>query len=233
MTDRLRFFEHFASAEIFVPLDGEDTATITPQTYETSDGDLAVGFTTEGALADFTGGGAYASLPGRVLASLLSDQDAGLVLDPDTAPQLLTTQDLRWLTETLNQRPKSHELSTGLIHSAESVPKDLPSLLQKRLVPDLMEAVAIAAIDTGTGKQPIVAVIGAPDDTQSQLMQSLQEALIFSDAGDNWAIAFVAAGSLKASQFLQAGVVLKPKAPPTRAQPVAPGSDPDKPPILR
>ena len=82
-TERLRFFERLADAELFLLVTEEVTGDrLSPSIFDTSDGRFVLAFDREERLTAFTEGPApYAALPGRAIAGMLNGQDIGLGLN--------------------------------------------------------------------------------------------------------------------------------------------------------
>ena len=232
--NRVAFFENFSSTEYHLALNREPTGDhLSPQIFETSEGKFALAFDSEEALSDFAGEGAYATLPGRVLAAILSKSGLGLCLNPEHDPNLLVPDDFKWLIEVLARPPMPANPSLYDIQPATNISENLFQAFQRRIkkAPGLAEHAILARADGA----PVIAVVGAAEKTQDALAGTLQEALTFSDVSEEWSIAFIAKGSEFEGRLREFGTVIA--FPPAETQSSdtrpAPGSDPENPPILR
>jgi len=234
-TASLGFWDLFARSELILALNAEpEGLTIDPQVFETSEGAFALGFTTEAALADFAGGIApYAAIPGRAVAAILGQGGYGLALDPGGAAILLGPDELRWLTETLATAPETGEAAIRDVLPPGDVAPGLLEAIGARLVPGLFEALVLARARDGAGAEtPLIAVLGPAMDAEPPLAAALSEALAFAAASSDWQIGFFPVEGPLSQALLRQGMRLdiREAAPP---KPVAPGSDPTKPPRLR
>ncbi len=241
---RLRFFAELADAELFLLLEREAAhEAIEPRLFPLEGGKVALAFDTEERLAAFAGGPvAFAALPGRVLADLLSSQDLGLGLNLDVAPSamLLPPGDLRWLVQILGS---DGPVETDQRIAAVAPPEGLPQALLDSLAERLVRAAGVASRamlarvmyrDGSSGH--LLAIIGAEPRAQDALAQSVTEALKFSSFGlDGIDVAFFDADHPVVERLDTVAMRFDIPSPPARpsATPVAPGMDPDRPPKLR
>ncbi|MFC6687736.1 SseB family protein [Jhaorihella thermophila] len=240
---RLRFFERLADAELFLLLTEEAQGeTISPELFTLEEGRFVVAFDREERLATFAGRVApYAAISGRVLAGMLGGQGVGLALNPDVAPSsiLIPAEALAWLTDTLGRAPDEVEAGIAELTAPEGLPEALVSALRARLAQagGLARAAWLVGVtyrDGGRGH--MLAILDAIDGAQAPLAKAVSEALTFSgvDAGA-LDVTFVAASDPVAERLARVGLrfdIPRPKVPEARVI-AAPGSDPDKPPILR
>ena len=81
-TERLRFYERLADAELFLLLEREaEGGRIAPQVFPLEEGPVVLAFDTEDRLAEFSPGAAYAAMTGRALAEMLAGQGLGVGLN--------------------------------------------------------------------------------------------------------------------------------------------------------
>ncbi len=240
---RLRFFERLADAELFLLLTEEARGeTINPELFEVEEGRFVLAFDSEERLAAFTGRVApYAAISGRVLAGMLGGQGVGLALNPDVAPSsiLIPAEALVWLADTLGHAPD--ELRAGIAGIA--APSGLPEALISALGARLSRAAGLAReawlVDVtyrDGGRGHMLAILDAIDGAQAPLAKAVSEALTFSgvEAGA-LDVTFLAASDPVVERLAGLGLrfdIPRPKVPEARVI-AAPGSDPDKPPILR
>ena len=245
-TARLRFFERLADGEMFLLLEAEPEPgaedRLTPQVFQLESGPTVLAFDREERLAEFTGGiSAYAALPGRVIAAQLAGQGIGLGVNLGVAPSsmLLPPEALVWLAQTLTHAPEQAEARP----EAFLPPGDLPPALLTALDAKLARAggLARAALLCGVryegGRRGhVLAFIGAVEAAEGALARAVAEALTFSgvEAGE-LDVTFLPEGG--AAERAMAGLALRFDLPQPQAvapaTPEAPGSNPDRPPILR
>ena len=242
---RLRFYERLADGELYLLLAREAQGeTLEPKIFELETGPVVLVFDLEERLSGFTGGVApWAALPGRVIAGLLKGQGIGLGVNLGCAPSemLLPAEAMDWLAETLDAAPEETEARPEAF-LPPAAPEALTDGLRAKLA--LMPGLAIAALLAGVkyegGRQGhILAFIGANPAAEPALAAAAREALVFSgiEAGE-MDVAFLSPEdpALQALARVATRFDLpkaeSPAAPEPR-QPVAPGSDPAKPPRLR
>jgi hypothetical protein len=242
-TARLRFYERLADAELFVLLDQEATGeTISPMLFKVDEGQFVLAFDLEERLVQFTGDPApYAAMSGRVLVQMLNGQGFGLGLNLEVAPSsiLLPHDAISWLNQTLVQTPTKIEARVD----GFSAPTGLPQLLVRALEAKLATASGLA--DTaflvgvryaGGGRGHLLGFVGASDRAQEALAKAAGEALTFSgiEAGE-MDVGFFAASDPVVADMAATGLRFELPSPAhVASQPrPAPGSNPDKPPILK
>ncbi|KAJ56374.1 hypothetical protein ACMU_05365 [Actibacterium mucosum KCTC 23349] len=240
---RMRFYERLADGELFLLLEAEAQGdTIQPRLFDLESGTFALVFDRQDRLVEFTAGVApYVALSGRAIAHLFAGQGIGLGVNLGVAPSsiLLPDASVDWLVDTLAQRPAMVEARpTGF-----AAPQGLPQAVLDGLDAKLAAATGLAicaylvsaTYDTGA-KGHLLAFVGADAGAQDPLAGAVAEALTFSgiEAGA-LDVAFFAADDAIVAHLDRAGLRFDLPQPevPRRAEPVAPGSDPDKPPRLR
>jgi hypothetical protein len=240
---RLRFYERLADAELFLLLSGEATGeTIKPEVFELQDASFVLVFDTEERLAAFVGKPApFAALSGRVIAQMLAPSGIGMGVNLDVAPSsiLIPTSAVNWLVETLDNAPDEVEQRVAEV----SPPTGLPEVLIEALDAKLSSAIGLArwAYLVGTLSETgvrghMLGFVDAIPDAQNALAKAVSEALSFSglEAG-SLDVGFFEPSHPVAAQLAQVGLRFDLPQPEVQADvvPVAPGSDPDKPPRLR
>ena len=242
-TLRLRFFERLADAELFLLLTEEATGeTLSPEVFDLADGRFVLVFDREERLAQFVGQPApYAAVSGRVIVSMLAHQGMGLGLNIEVAPSamLLPAEGLNWLEETLGHAPDAVEAEIAGMHPPAGVPESLLTALDTKLATaaGLAQAAYLVGIDYKVGGQGhLLAFVGAEPAAEDALAKAVSEVLTFSgiEAGA-LDVGFFAADAPLMEPLTRAGLRfdLPQPAPSARADRPAPGSDPEKPPILR
>ena len=240
---RLRFYEDFCDADIFVLLDGEPSEDrVRPVTVEIDAATYVLCFDTEDRLTTFTGREApYAGLPGRALVQMMVGQEAGIALNLKVAPSamLIPEDGVDWLARTLAHAPEETQARlTGISRPtglAERVLEALDRKLSKTA--GLAETAWLVAADYEDGSRGhVLGFVGAADHAQAALAHAAGEALTFSgiDAGV-MDVVFVGPDDEMARRLMRVGLRFDlPKlARATPEVPMAPGSDPSSPPKLR
>jgi len=240
---RLRFFERVADSELFLLLAREpEGETLEPETFDVTGGRFVLAFDREDRLARFVGRIApYAALSGRVIAGMLAGQGLGLGLNLEVAPSsiLIPSDAVDWLNETLGQAPDQIEAHIDRVAPPGGMPEMLLTALDAKLATatGLAHSAYLVGVTYDHGGQGhMLAFVDALDGAQSALAQAVSEALTFSgvEAGA-LDVGFFTAADPVAARLAATGLrfdlpQIVPMSPPT---PVAPGSDPTKPPILR
>lgn len=240
---RLRFYERLADNHLIIALEREPEGdNISPELFETGEGRFVLVFDREDRLVQFTGKVTpYAGLTGRVLMQMLGGQGIGLALNPEVASSsiLIPSQAIDWLNDTLAQAPD--RVTARVI--ACSPPSDLPEALYGAVATKLTNAPGLAdaawlveaTYDDGS-KGRLLGFVAALPGAEAALAKAAAEALIFAGAdSDDLDVGFFAPFDPLVSEMARVGrkieiPKLAAKNPQMRA---APGSDPDKPPILR
>ncbi|WGW04368.1 SseB family protein [Tropicibacter oceani] len=240
---RLRFYERLADAELFLMLTREPQGDdISPEVFEVQDSAFVLGFDLEERLSGFAGRAVpYVALSGRALARMLAGQGIGLALNIEVAPSsiLLPPQALEWLSQTLDHAPSQGEARPQSLHAPTGLPEALLQALDAKLAmtAGLARKAYLARVTyEGGGQGHLLGITGAVAGAEGALAQAINEALVFSglEAGA-LDVAFLTDSDPLTAQL--AGVALRFDLPepetPGRVERLAPGSDPDKPPILR
>ena len=239
---RLRFYERLADSELFLMLTEEaKDENISPELFDVADGRFVLAFDREDRLARFAGRPApYAALSGRVLSAMLAGQGIGLGLNLEVAPSsiLIPAEAMGWLSETLSHAPDEVQAQIAEFTAPRGLPESLISALDTKLA--TAAGLAQAAFLVGTVQQNgarghMLGFVGAVEGAQGALAKAASEALTFSgiEAGA-MDVGFFASDDPVTAHLARAG--LKFDLPqPVEARPAraAPGSDPEKPPILK
>lgn len=241
-TARLGFFERLGDSELFVLLTEEaDGNDISPEVFEVEDGRFVLAFDREERLAQFVGQPApYAALSGRVLTAMLAGQGLGLGLNLEVAPSsvLVPSDALSWLQETLENGPEEVQSHIESVTVPLGLPEAFVSSLDTKLTTaqGLARAAYLVGVSyQGGGKGHLLAFVDAIPEAQGALAKAVSEALTFSG---------VDAAALDVGFFSQSDPVVSklavtglkfdiPERVVSEYQPLAPGSDPDKPPRLK
>lgn len=240
---RLRFYERLADAELFLLLEKEPEGDlIAPEIFETSDASFVLVFDTEDRLAQFVGRVApFAALSGRVIASMLAEQGLGLAVNPEVAPSsiLIPNEALGWLAQTLEHIPDEVEAKVESFMPPAGLPEMLITALDAKL--STAGGLAKMAYLVGTTfengqRSHMLGFVEVVPGSDGALAKAVNEALMFSgiEAGA-LDVGFFAASDPVAAQLARVGLRFD-LPEPLQAEdyvPVTPGSDPEKPPILK
>ena len=242
-TLRLQFYEKLAASELFLLITEEMTGdSVSPEVFDLSDSRFVLVFDREERLAQFTGRVApYASLSGRIIASMLEGQGIGLGVNLEVAPSsiLIPADAVDWLARTLQAAPEQLETRLQKFSAPRGLPESLLMALDSKLA--LATGLARAAYLVGVsyeqgGQGHLLAFVDALPGAEAALAQAANEALTFSG---------IEAGSIDVGFFDNTNPLVGPLAEcglrfdlpdPVQGQNItttAPGMDPDKPPLLR
>ncbi|SLN24341.1 hypothetical protein PEL8287_01110 [Roseovarius litorisediminis] len=238
---RMRFYDKLAEAELFLLLSAEAKGDqITPEIFDLSDNSFVLVFDREARLAQFTGcASPYAALTGRTIARMLAPNGLGLGLNLEVAPSsiLIPPEAVKWLAQTLESIPAAVEARVEKFHAPKGLPDEFLLSLDAKLAGSegLAPLAYLVGVTYENGAQGhLLGFVDAQPGAEPALAQAVSEALIF--AGLEAAtldVGFFAASDSAAPRLAACG--LRFDLPQPLAQPVrsAPGSNPDKPPILR
>jgi hypothetical protein len=238
---RLRFFQAVVSAELFLLLEKEaEGEAIEPRLFNVEGQNVALAFDTLERLAEFAGGICpYAAMSGRVLISLLEGEDLslGINLEVSTSATLLGPDALKWLHKTLGHAPAEVEARPKEFLPPAGLPEILITALDAKLATatGLAKLAYLAAVKYDNGTQShLLALIDPIPGSEPTLAKAINEALVFSgvEAG-SIDVTFLKASDAMAAKLARVGLRFDLPAPSEPPAQTAPGSDPDKPPILR
>ena len=240
-----QFYRVFADATVLLLLDHEPTGErINPRVFDLADGPVVLCFDTDERLASFGNGPLpYAALPGRIIAQHLAGQGVslGLNLGSGAASETLLAPDaLQWLADMLQASPEDVQATPQAFYPPRGLPTGLADALTFTLdgAAGLALAALLVQVRYSDGRRGhMLAVIDAAEPAKQPLARALAEALQFSgvDQGE-LDVTFLASTDPVVPKIAQAAQVFAvPAAPPAplRAEPAAPGSNPDRPPKLR
>ena len=237
---RLRFFERFADAELFLLLAREaDGENIEPEIFPLESGACVVAFDTEERLSAFTGRAApFASLSGRVLAGLLAGQGIGIGLNLGAPSEYLLSPDaVDWLAATLAESPAEIEERPEELHAPSGLPERLIEALDAKLAAaeGMADMAWLAGVTYRGGRRGhLLAFTGTLPGAETALARAVSEALIFSgiEAGE-LDVAFLRASDPIAARLTRVALRFDIPVPEMPAGPSAPGMDPSAPPRLK
>lgn len=238
---RLAFFERIADSELFLLLEREaEGENLSPEVFDVGPDRFVLVFDREDRLAGFVGRPApYAALSGRVIANLLAGQGLGLGLNLDVAPSsiLLPVDAVTWLAETIAQSPDEVEARPVEVFAPAGLPEVLISALDTKLATavGLARAAYLVGVEYEGGiNSHMLAFVDHQAGAEAALAKAVGETLTFSgiEAGA-LDVTFVAPSDPLAAKLARVGLRFDLPQPEAPLQRPAPGSDPEKPPILR
>ncbi|MCA0871264.1 SseB family protein [Seohaeicola saemankumensis] len=239
---RLRFYERLADSELFLMLTEEARdENISPEVFDVADGRFLLAFDREERLARFAGRPApYAALSGRVLAQMMAGQGLGLGVNLEVAPSsiLIPAEAMGWLYQTLGHVPDEVEARIAEVSAPVGLPETLLLALDTKLATaqGLAQAAYLVAVtyhDGGRGH--MLGFVGALEGAEGALAKAAGEALTFSgiEAGA-MDVGFFGPEDPVTARLEATGLRFDlPEQVAEQAVRPAPGSNPDKPPILK
>lgn len=242
---RLDYYLELGASLLFVLLEeaAPGAGQLTPRSFSVEGSDYVLAFDREDRLAGFTAGPAPAAeMPGRDLIALLAAQGgAGLAVNLGAeSGNLLPPEVVDWLASTLAGTPEQAEARIAEVLAPRGLPERLVSGLDRALAraAGLAKYAVLAGVRYRDGGQGhILIVAGTVAGAEEPMARAVSEALVFSgiEAGaldvlfvNVEAELLVRAGRVGLRFDLPEGTLADPTVP----RP-APGSDPDRPPILR
>ena len=240
---RLAFYERVADSELFLVLKTEPTTEkIQPALFPVEDESYALVFDSESRLVEFTQNPTpFLATAGRQITAMLAGRNIGLGLNLAVAPSsiLLPASAVQWLHKTLGSTPETSEATPTAVFPPGQLPETLIAALDTKLT--TMEGLArfayLAEIEyENRPRTHVMAFIDAIPDAEPAIASAISEALTFSgiEAGSLDVIFLSSTNKLSAS-LAKKGLRFDLPVPPkleTRTIEV-PGSNPNKPPILR
>jgi hypothetical protein len=238
---RLRFYETLAASELCLLLKSEpEGEVLDPEVFELPENSFVLVFDREDRLALFAGRPVpYAALSGRSIAAMLAGQGVGLGLNLDVAPSaiLLPPEAVDWLAETLSEGPSEVEARAQEFSAPKGLPEAMLTALDARLASmtgRARMAYLVGVTYESGARGHMLGFVGAAPEAQGALARAVSEVLAFSGLeAASLDVAFFDASDPAAARLARCGLRFDLPEPPDVAPRVAPGSDPDKPPILR
>lgn len=240
---RLRFYDRLAEAELFLMLAREaEGDQAEPELFDLGDARFVLAFDTEDRLGAFAGRVVpYAALSGRSIVGMLAGQGIGIALNPDVAPSsiLLPAEAVDWLAETVARGPSETEARAEELHAPGPLPDGLLEAIDAKLrtTTGLARRGYLAEVVYVSGARGhMIGFTGAVPGAEGALARAIQEALVFSGLeAAALDVVFLRDSDPVTAQLARVGLrfdLPEPEAA-ARVEPLAPGSDPEKPPILR
>ncbi len=236
---RLRFYEKFAGVELFLLLKSEASGDqISPEVFELPDNSYVLAFDREDRLSGFTGQPSpYAALSGQGICKMLSENNLGLGLNLDVAPSstLIPPEAVRWVAD-METAPEMREEKARNFSTPKGLDQDFLTLLDTRLAAatGLAAMAYLVGVTYEDGTQGhLLAFIDALPDACDSLVKTVAQALVFSGLNTEVLdVAFFQASDPVAATLAKNGLRFD-LPQPEKHVPVAPGTDPEKPPVLR
>ncbi len=183
---RARMLSRLADTQLIVALAADPIGDdVELKLFPLEGGQVALACDTEDRLADFFGTAMpYAGMPGRVLAGLLSQAGAGLLVNPGQPSEMLLDQAmLGWLQTALAAAPVEGSAALKLRAPAAGTVAQLAEPLAERLA-DLRGMIAGAALVGAGGaddspESHVLMIAGAPQEEQPAIAKALAETLAF------------------------------------------------------
>lgn len=242
---RRAYYQCLADTELLLLLAEEPHGdNLKPEVFDLTDGRFALVFDTAERLAEFGGGRVvpFAELTGRILADMLRGRNIGMVLNPGVAPSefMMSPDAVNWMNQALGAAPSEVSRRVTAILGASTLPDPVCDLIAAKLetAAGLVGQAWLASASYDSGEEgQLLGFVDAYDDARAALGQAAAEALAFSGMdGAGIEVGFFRAGTPIAEQLSASArpVPLSlPAEEPRTAKRQAPGSDPERPPILK
>lgn len=211
------------------------------QVFDTSQGQFSVAFDSELRLAEFAGDSAFfVEMSGRALVQSLRDMGLGLGVNLDVAPSsaLLPADVIAWLADQADAAPdESHARPVDF--AALPTPRWCDALIARLQPLDVTKALWIATglYEDGAARSCLIYPALPSQITPSVAKLSYDVARFAAQEGDadDLEVIFLPHGDPLWLRLVQVGLKIDvPKPTPQEiVQPLGPGLDPTKPPILR
>ncbi len=242
-TKRMAFYERVADSELFLVLETEATNDkIQPALFPVEDEHYALVFDTEARMSEFTQAPTpFLAAAGRQITAMLAGQNIGLGINLAVAPSsmLLPANAVDWLHQTLGTTPEATEATPSAIYPPGQLPETLITALDTKLatMAGLAKFAYLAEIEyENRPRTHVMAFIDAIPDAEPAIASAISEALTFSgvEAG-SLDVIFLSATNKLSGALAKNGLRFDlPNLPEQQTRTIeAPGSNPDKPPILR
>jgi hypothetical protein len=242
-TSQLAYYHRFADAELCLLLESDaDGDRLTPAVFELAEGRFVLAFDSDDRLASFSDTPMpFVALPGRVIVAELARQaiGVGVNLGVSESAFLMPAGAVDWLADALAAAPREG-MALPVSFAAVST-AGLAGRLEEKLkgLGHLANAVWLAEARHADGRIAMAVVFAdARPEAEAALAKTAGEVVQFAGfdpAGVD--VLFLNGDQVERSELSRVGqrvVISAPKAVEAiRVAPLAPGSDPDKPPILR
>lgn len=231
--DHRNYYALLVAAELFVLLEAETDDTFKPQLIEDDGQTYALAFDREDRLAAFLDSPQdYVAMSGRALVSALLDADLGLGINLGMeAATMLPPGVLTWISEQITPEVEVHEALIDDLAAPSVASEALLETLSARL--PILGGLADHAILAQHGGALLLAITDTPASARTSCAGAIAEALRLANIDAELDSVFVATGDPLHVAISTVGLRFDiPKQVQTGRVMQAPGSDPDKPPIL-
>ncbi len=238
-----RFLERLMDGELQLLLETvPEGDRAEPRIFDLEEGRFVLAFDSSERMAGFVEGPAPClEMSGRRLVRMLAGQGVGIGLNLGVAPSstLLPAETLDWMAEMAAQPVTEAELAASGIASPGVLPPDLLASLDAKLAimaDRIGEAHLVEARFDNGSTGLLLVLVGVPAASRDGIAAAISETLQFAGLPDTGLdVTFPEDGSAALVRIRQVSVRVElptPAAPPA-AVGTAPGTDPDRPPILR
>lgn len=240
---RMQFYERVASSELFLVLAGDagnDTAM--PALFEVEACRYALVFDTQERMVEFTDTPTpFLAVSGRGVVAMLTGRDIGLGLNLGVAPSstLLPAESVEWLENTMGEGPEPEDARPTAVYGPGNLPDQLIRAFDAKLatMAGLARAAYLAQMDyDNRARAHVLAFVDAIEPAEREMARAIAESLRFSgiEAGA-LDVVFLKSSDPICAQLAKVALRFDLPEPETVVvpEPVAPGSDPEHPPILR
>lgn len=240
---RLRFYERLSDSELFLLLTKDVIGDqIDPEVFDLGDARFVLVFDREERLSQFVGKPApYVALSGRVISQMLAGQGIGLGVNLEVAPSqmLIPPEAVIWLNDTLAHSPDEVRERAEELYAPKGLPEELLTAIDAKLASAVglaQNAYLVAVKYEGGANGHLLGFVGTQEGAEGALAKAAGEALTFSgiEAG-SIDVGFFDANDPMAAAMAKVGLRFELPKHETRSDTIrpAPGSDPDKPPMLK
>ena len=240
---RMRFFNAFCDAEVFLLLNEEpDKGSLSPVVLEAESRGHVLAFSSEEHLADYSSQvSPYAAISGRVIVDMLTQAELGIAFNWGVwaSEMVVTAEEITWLNGVISETPETHDARPTSFFALRQESEVLSRVLVEKLISasELAQAFWLIGVGYETGaKGVLLCVIDAPPEAEAPFAKAALEAIAFCGFENLlFDVSFLKHNDRAVEAIERQGQrLLFPKRPPvTPQQRSMPGSDPARPPKLR
>lgn len=239
----LAYYHRLADAELCVLLESDaEGEVLKPAVFDLAEGRFVLAFDSDERLAGFSDKALpFVALPGRVIVAELAGQGIGVGINLGVSESafLMPSGAVDWLAEALSAAPREGMALPVTFAPAESA--EIAGRLEEKLkgLGQLAHAAWLASAHHADGRTAFAIIFeNARPETEAALAKAAGEVIQFSGRDPSGVdVLFLTGDQIGRSGLGQVGAripISLPTAAGTRpGDPVAPGSDPDRPPKLR
>jgi hypothetical protein len=240
---RMRFFNAFCDAEVFLLLNEEpDEGSLSPVVLDAEGRGHVLAFASEEHLADYSAQVApYAALSGRVIVDMLTQAELAIAFNWGVlvSEMVITAEEITWLNGVISEAPETHNARPTSFFALGQERDTLSRVLVEKLISasELAQAFWLIGVGYETGaKGVMLCIVDAPLEAEAPLAKAALEAIAFCGYENLlFDVSFLKHHEKAVEAIERQGQRLVfPKRPPvTPKQRSMPGSDPARPPKLR